>query len=295
MQLGNELLNEYKTHLLAHGKLLATVNSYECDSRGFIQYLTTMKKSPILDGLEDLASFQNYLELDEKESPNSIRRKIIGVKSFLRFVIPRLTKKSSGFEDYPIPNRHDLLPDCLTAEDIENLMSVASQQNPSLKGLRDKAILCCLAFEGLKVNEIIDLKASNIVFHTDGATCLIRGPRDRLIYLCHDTALAIKDYLAEFSQINTIKSSLFVAIRGRQINLTSRGITRHGIKFILYDLGLACEIKHLNSELLRHFAMDFQLRVRGQSTEQVMNHFGLRQPGNIGRHAKRIDGENDCQ
>lgn len=289
MQLGNELLKEYRNHLLAHGKLLATANCYESDARSFIQYLGHIKSKPVLDDLDDLASFQTYLELDEKESVNSVRRKIIGVKSFLRFSIPRLTDMPSGFESYPIPSRREDLPDCLTQEDIEDLLKAASRQQPQLKGLRDQAILCLLAFEGLKVNEIIQLRNSDIMLQASGGSCLIRGPRDRVIDLCSDTSKAISDYRDILKLETSVKNSLFVGIRGRQSSLQSGSITRHGIKFILYELGSLCQIKYLNSELLRHFAMDFQLQVRGLSTEEAMGHFGLRQPGNIARHARRLD------
>jgi hypothetical protein len=54
---------------------------------------------------------------------------------------------------------------------------------------------------------------------------------------------------------------------------------------MLYELGHQCGISRLNSELLRHFAMDYQLKVLGKSTEDVMAHFGLKQSGNIGRHS----------
>ena len=50
------------------------------------------------------------------------------------------------------------------------------------------------------------------------------------------------------------------------------------------------EIKKLNTELLRHYAINFHLEL-GKSPEDVMEHFGLKQLGNIGKHARKMPKE----
>lgn len=281
MQLGYELLDIYRNHLFQHGKLEATVDCYESDARGFLDFLKKNSPGGILTGLDDLFAFQQILECGQ-ESQNSIRRKIIGIKSFLRFAIPLVTKMPSGFDDFPIPPRIEELPDCLTAEDIESLFNLAKQELPLLKSYRDLAILSLISLEGLKITEIIQLKKSDLVLSNTSGSLNIRGRRSRVLALSSDTTKYLKLY-REFS-LESSSTALFVGIRGRSLSLASDSITRHGIKFMLYELGTSCKIPYLNSELLRHFAMDYQLKVLGKSTEEVMMHFGLRQPGNVGRH-----------
>ena len=60
-------------------------------------------------------------------------------------------------------------------------------------------------------------------------------------------------------------------------------MTRHGLKFILYEWGEKAGTKHLNTELLRHFAVTHLLR-EGRSPEEIMQHLGLRRMGNIAKH-----------
>jgi integrase/recombinase XerD len=225
------------------------------------------------------------MENNQSESPNSIRRKIIGVKSFLRFAIPCVTGMASGFDEYPIPQRIDGLPDGLDPEDLDSLLDAAQKQVPPIKGYRDLAILALLSLEGLKVTEIIHLKVSDLVLAPSSGTLLIRGLKSRVITLCPETTTCLSEYRAVAKPLMGSIPSLFVGFKGRSAGLTSEGITRHGIKFMLYELGHQCGISRLNSELLRHFAMDYQLKVLGKSTEDVMAHFGLKQSGNIGRHS----------
>ncbi len=64
-------------------------------------------------------------------------------------------------------------------------------------------------------------------------------------------------------------------------------LSRHGLKFLLYELGEETGIKGLNSEILRHFAVYFLL-AKGLEIEEVMNRFGLKRPGIILGHARRM-------
>jgi site-specific recombinase XerD len=280
MQLGFELLDIYRNHLFKHGNLEATVNCYESDAKGFLEYLKKNSPRGELTGLEDLLGFQKSLE-EGQESQNSIRRKIIGIKSFLRFAVSHLLHMPSGFDDFPIPPRIEELPDCLSADDIECLFNFAKLEIPMPKSYRDLAILSLISLEGLKISEIIQLKRSDLVLTSSGSLN-IRGRRNRVLALSLDTSHYLKLYRDASSE--SLTSALFVGIKGRSSTFVSDSITRHGIKFMLYELGTACKIPYLNSELLRHFAMDYQLKVLGKSTEEVMLHFGLRQSGNVGRH-----------
>ena len=60
-------------------------------------------------------------------------------------------------------------------------------------------------------------------------------------------------------------------------------MTRHGLKFVMYELGDKIGVSALNSELLRHHAIRHQLAL-GKTPEELMGHLGLRRLGNIARH-----------
>ena len=52
---------------------------------------------------------------------------------------------------------------------------------------------------------------------------------------------------------------------------------------MLYELGSQAQIKKLNSELLRHYAIHYHILL-GRTPEEIMKHFGLKRLGNIAKH-----------
>jgi hypothetical protein len=66
-------------------------------------------------------------------------------------------------------------------------------------------------------------------------------------------------------------------------------MTRHGLKFILYELGDKAGLSKLNTEQLRHFAVTYLIGL-GRTPEEIMAHLGLRRIGNIAKHLARKGG-----
>lgn len=83
-------------------------------------------------------------------------------------------------------------------------------------------------------------------------------------------------------------SPVFVSFKGADARAVQYGLTRHGLKFAIYELGAAAEIPKLNAEQLRHLAMSHKLSI-GYTPDMVMNHLGLRRVGNIGKHLTHAD------
>jgi hypothetical protein len=65
-------------------------------------------------------------------------------------------------------------------------------------------------------------------------------------------------------------------------------MTRHGLKFIVYELGDKVGAKSLNTEQLRHFAVT-HLISQGMAPDEIMAHLGLRRLGNIAKHLASVD------
>jgi len=117
----------------------------------------------------------------------------------------------------------------------------------------------------------------------------IPGLRSRTIRLTSQTTKFLTVYRQKAMQINdpwagrNMSEKIFVAFKGRDAASVLPNMTRHGLKFLLYELGARVQIKHLNAELLRHFAVEYLLST-GYSLDQVMQHLGLRRAGNIAKH-----------
>ena len=76
---------------------------------------------------------------------------------------------------------------------------------------------------------------------------------------------------------------LFLGFQGRNASITLPKVTRHGVKHMIYQWAAELGIKKLNSEILRHICIEFQIG-QGRSPDEIRAHLGLRRLGNISKH-----------
>ena len=282
------LVQEFGEHLLAQARQPATRESYCHDASSFCQYMQLHALS--LKDLEPgtLLAYQDHVAGAQLDSINSIRRATIGIRQFFRFLVMAKHLPDSPFDAVAVPPRDERLPASLTALEVDSIIEAAEQSPSALKGARDVAIVAMLAFEGIKASELVGLEWHQLRDHGhDDVSLHLSGPRSRAIKLEKPSALALRAYRRLLvPSLDAIESSssrhIFLGFRGGESKL-SNPLSRHGLKFLVYELGKKIGHPHLNTELLRHFATEYRLTL-GYSTEDIMIHFGLRRAGNVAKH-----------
>jgi site-specific recombinase XerD len=292
------LITQFATFLSSQGKQAATIESYCRDADSFCTYL--QRCSLVFSNLEPrtLQFYQEELQSARQEKPNSIRRSTIGIRQFFRFLHCEKIIASSPFDQVPIPPRQEDLPPTLLAEEIDLLLTFAQEKSPSPKAERDAAICALLAYEGVKASELTQLRWRD--YHSDSMlpslrlTSLSTQRSPRVITLQRITALYLNRYQEAFQAWeHPFKDSprnihmMFIGFKGRHQLSPLPYLTRHGLKFMLYELGAKLAIANLNAEHLRHFAINFMLS-QGTSAEHIMQHLGLRRLGNIAKYKANL-------
>ena len=158
----------------------------------------------------------------------------------------------------------------------------------SLKEKRDLAILALVSLEGLRVSEVINLKECDFMYNAKISTLSITPERKRILKLQSITTSKIVDYLEKKKTIypapNSVKTQdLFLGFQGRNASIILPKVTRHGVKHMIYQWAAELGVKKLNSEILRHICIEFQID-QGRSPDEIMTHLGLRRLGNISKH-----------
>lgn len=287
----DEILKRFADNLRSKDRQAATVESYCRDATEFLRYLDSFKLQ--LKSVEPatLLAFRDHL-FSEKDRDNSVRRKIIGIRQFFRFLAVEKVISDSPFDAMPLPERDDGLKKAILPRQIEN--ALLSMQATNLKSARDIAILRLLAFEGVKAHELIEFQSSDYVASSGKGSLFVPGVKSRSIMLAPETTEALQVYREHFKGwFEARKASqqaqfrwLFVSFKGKDGSLVLPQMTRHGLKFLLYELGERFKIPHMNTENLRHYAIE-HLLVLGWDAEQIMAHLGLRRLGNIAKHMAR--------
>lgn len=285
-------VDKFAECLKTRGKQPSTVESYCRDASRFLEFLNSSNTAPTQVDPGTLVAYQSFLKSDCDERENSVRRAVIGVRQFYRFLSDSRHIHSTPFDSVPIPSRDETLPSDLADDDIDNLLQVALSGKPDFKAARDAAIVSLLAHEGLKANEVIALTWKDFIREGNRAWLHVAGTKARSVPVSSDTHSFLDGYKRYYDElkhpaiVNCKEKRVFIAFKGRDAASPLPVMTRHGLKFILYEIGEKTGLSHLNTEQLRHFAVNYLMSL-GKSPEEIMAHLGLRRLGNIAKHFAR--------
>jgi integrase/recombinase XerD len=242
-------IKDYQLYLkIERGLSTNTIDSYSRDLKKLVLFLddNNINQSPISI---DTSVIHNFIYTVSKEvNPRSQARIISGIRSFFDYLI---------FENYRETNPTDLietpkiglkLPDTLSEEEINNLISAIDLSHP--QGERNRTILETMYSCGLRVSEIINLKISDLFFEEGFIRVLGKGNKQRFAPIHHTTQKYIQLY------INTIRNKITTKKGFEDIlflNRRGKGLTRQMIFIILKDLAITIELnKKISPHTLRH-------------------------------------------
>ena len=293
LTIDSQKISGFSSYLGEQGRQNATVESYTRDMTNFLQFMDA-SNTPSKDvGLETLEEFKNWLTNRGSKS-SSIRRAVIAIRMFFRWLETSGDIHGNPFDDAPVPAHENSAAREISPDKIATMISMARAGDSALKASRDVALLLLLSQEGLKASEIVKLAWSNFFAAGESGRLSIPGDRARTIGLESESTWAMKTYRERLQNDSRTKndfkvsSPVFVSFKGADARAVQYGLTRHGLKFAIYELGAAAEIPRLNAEQLRHQAMSHKLSI-GFTPVMVMNHLGLRRVGNIGKHITEND------
>ena len=196
---------------------------------------------------EDLEAFVRQL-MSSGLAPRSVARAVACVRGFYRFAAVERKQDSSPADDLRPPRAWAALPKFLSLEDVDRLLAQPDTSTP--RGLRDKAMIETLYATGLRVSELVTLRAGDLNL-TDGyLTCIGKGDKQRMVPLGHEAADWVRRYIREGRPHLLKKKSspwLFVNARG------GAALSRVGFWKVLKEYGLKAGIaRGLSPHVLRH-------------------------------------------
>lgn len=224
-----------------------TLDAYLTDLDKLLSFLTLEGIDALEVCLSDLQRFAAGLH-DIGIHPRSQARILSGIKSFFRFLI---------MADYIVADPSELLegpkiglklPEVLTVEEIDNLISIIDRSKP--EGQRNRAILETLYSCGLRVSELVNLKLSDLYFEEGFIKVEGKGNKQRLIPISPRAMDEIKLYFIDRNQIEVKKGyEDFVFISQRRRKSLSRIMIFHLIKELALEAGI---IKNISPHTFRH-------------------------------------------
>jgi integrase/recombinase XerD len=191
-----------------------------------------------------LADLQGFIQcIGEMEMAATSQARIIsGIKSFFKYCILEQVCIINPTTLLPTPKTRRKLPDVLSFEEIENLISHIDLSKP--EGGRNKAILETMYSSGLRVTEAINLKISCLYLDVGFIRVIGKGDKERLVPIGSDAIKYIKLY-KDTIRVHQIPAKdcediLFLNNRGK-------GLSRVMIFYIIKDLIQKTGIKKIIS------------------------------------------------
>jgi len=244
-----ESILDYSHYLkIERGLSSHTLQNYIRDVKKLISFLNKKKISSSPIAIKDEVIQQFIYEIAKEISPRSQARIISGLRSYFNYLI---------FENYRASNPTDLietpkigvkLPDTLSEQEINNLISAIDLSKA--EGERNRAMLETMYSCGLRVSELIDLKISDLFFDEGFIKIVGKGNKERFIPIHFSAQKYIILYMNEIRTHLTIKKgfedTLFLNRRGKSLS-------RQMIFMILKDLAIKIDLnKKISPHTFRH-------------------------------------------
>lgn len=246
-EVDKQIIIKYRQYLRLEKSLSDnTVMAYTNDLDKLLYYLEEEKINILDVSLEDLEHFSAGLR-DIGISPRSQARILSGIRTFFHFLLIEdyIRQDPSELLESPQIGKH--LPDILSVEEIDNLISAIDRS--TREGQRNCAILETLYSCGLRVSELCNLKISDLYLNDGFIKVEGKGSKQRLVPISPRAIEEIKNYFITRNE-GLIKPGyedfLFISKFGKNI---SRIMVFHIIKELADKIGLK---KSISPHTFRH-------------------------------------------
>lgn len=244
----SEVLKRYRQYLLLEKSLSPnTLEAYLDDCCKLLGYLDDCSLDELTVTLDDLHGFAAAMG-DIGIAPRSQARIISGIRSFFKFLNLDGYRPDDPSELLESPKTGRHLPDVLTVQEIDAIISCIDLTAP--EGHRNRAMIETMYSCGLRVSELCSLKMQDIYPDEGFIRVTGKGNKERLVPVSPRALHEISLYLDDRCHIDIRSGAepyLFLSIRrGRPI---SRVMVFDIVKDLVSKAGIA---KSVSPHTFRH-------------------------------------------
>ncbi len=242
------MIDAYLAYLADVRRMSAnTIESYARDLGALVAFASQRRTEVDALSRKDLEAFVRDLMVSGL-APRSVARSVACIRGFYRFVAVERKQDRTPADDLRPPRAWPALPKFLSLEQVDQLLAQPDTATP--RGLRDKALIEVLYATGLRVSELVSLRAGDLNLEEGYLTCIGKGDKQRMVPLGQQAVTWVQRYLAEGrSALLRKKSSPWLFVNARD----GGPLSRVGFWKVLKDYGTRAGIGvGLSPHVLRH-------------------------------------------
>ncbi len=261
-----EIAREYRRYIRLEKNLSPnTVECYMRDLAEFAHFVLRMYDVP--PQRVEPQMIERYMSwlYDQGRRRTSQARRLSGIKSFYNYLLlgDRIDTLPTEFVESPKFGR--TLPDVLTVEEIDRIISVIDIS--TAKGIRDSAMLEVLYSCGLRVSELTSLRLGDLFFGEGYIRIVGKGDKERIVPVSSAARDKVQLYMERRKPRRDSEDTLFLNNRGQ-------ALTRIMVFTIIRKAALMAGIdKRISPHTFRH-SYATHLLEGGASIRQVQELLG---------------------
>ena len=130
--------------------------------------------------------------LSDGLSPRSVARSVASLRGYFRYLVREGRLAASPADDLRAARPWPALPKYLSPEDVDRLLQQPDAATPC--GVRDRALIEVLYATGLRVSELVGLRAADVNLSAGYLTCTGKGGKQRLVPVGDEAASWLRRY-----------------------------------------------------------------------------------------------------
>jgi len=211
-----------------------TIFSYRDSLKLFLLFVAQQKNISVSDlemedlGVEQIIAFLDHLEEKRHNQTGTRNSRLAAVHSFFRYVAgiyPEALDQCQRILNIPFKRRASRTVEYLEYEEIRAV--IGSVNRSTQDGRRDHALLSFMFNTGVRVQELIDLKANDLQLSKPFSVRIFgKGRKERICPIWPETAQLLRQLLEERGIDERRPMTVFA-------NHVGKPITRFGIRYLL--------------------------------------------------------------
>ena len=261
-------INQYIEYIFQVKNLSSnTANSYKRDLLKLSSYMESLGIASYSKITDDIGTGWIGSLFSSNNNPRSIQRHLSSAKGFFKFLKKNSIIESSPFELVNAPKTPQHLPDVLSPEDVEQLLSL---KPVDVLEIRDLAIVELMYSSGLRVSETANIDLNDFEEEMSFLRVLGKGSKTRIVPLGRYAINAIQNWIKEREKYSEKSKALFINLKGSRLSVRS-------IQLRLKRLALKQGLPPIHPHMLRHSFATHMLESSGdlRTIQELLGHSSL--------------------
>ena len=244
-----------------------TANSYKRDLLKLSSYMESLGIVSYSKITDDIGTGWIGSLFSSNNNPRSIQRHLSSAKGFFKFLKKNSIIESSPFELVNAPKTPQHLPDVLSPEDVEQLLSL---KPVDVLEIRDLAIVELMYSSGLRVSETANIDLNDFEEEMSFLRVLGKGSKTRIVPLGRYAINAIQNWIKEREKYSKKSKALFINLKGSRLSVRS-------IQLRLKRLAIKQGLPPVHPHMLRHSFATHMLESSGdlRTIQELLGHSSL--------------------